>query len=144
MKRCYQAILWLYPAEYRSVFGPEMIATFEHANEDRRNRGFLTRIRFLASEFAGLLRGLVSERIAKWRARDAYMTERCTSRLESDLPTEIIEAQKRLQQLIRSMEFAIAHHDFPKARHCSDEERITRAQLRQLARKHQVLDPDAL
>jgi hypothetical protein len=144
MKRCYQAILRMYPAEYRAAFAPEMLSTFQQATEDRRHRGILIRFAFAASELAGLLRGLVSERITKWNEQDAYITERCASLPQSDLPAEVADVQHRLQQLIRSMEFAIAHHDFPKARQCSDEERITRAELRKLARKHNLLSSETL
>jgi hypothetical protein len=41
------------------------------------------------------------------------------------------------------MEFAIANHDFPKARLYSDEERIVRAQLHRVMREYKLNEPAA-
>ena len=135
MKRCYQSILRLYPTEYREAFAEEMFDTFEHGIQDCRNRGRLKLLSFEACELWGLVQGLLVERVAKWTAQDYYMVSSCGSWAESDLPSEIGAVQSRLKQLIRSMEFAIAHHDFPKARYYSDEERVTRALLERLERE---------
>ena len=133
MQRFYRAILGLYPAEYRSAFTTEMVEAFQEASASFRKRGLLEWIWFATREFAGLLKGAVAEHIAKWNTQDAYLTSRSASRPDSDeFPVEIVDIQRRLEHLIRSMEFAIAHHDFPKARFYSNEERIARALLQRL------------
>ena len=57
MRYAYEALLRLYPSGYRLVFAQEMTSVFEQAADDHQPRGFLTYIRFLASEFLGLLTG---------------------------------------------------------------------------------------
>jgi hypothetical protein len=49
--------------------------------------------------------------------------------------------QTCLERALASMEFAIVHHDFPKARFYSDQERVTRAQLRRLIREYNLERP---
>jgi hypothetical protein len=136
----YNTILRFYPAAYREAFAAEMIETHQQASAEARNRGPLACISFSARELTGLLTGLFSEWVAKWTASGPYITSRCSSRAASDGPPEIAEVQTRLDQLIRSMEFAIAHHDFPKARFYANEERITRARLQQLMNKSRFSD----
>jgi ATP-dependent Clp protease ATP-binding subunit ClpC len=51
-------------------------------------------------------------------------------------PQDVIELQTRIRSIVSRMEDAIANHDFPKARSCSDEERIERDKLRSLYQKH--------
>ena len=132
MRGLYRIILSFYPAEYRAAFASEMIEVFDQVAADTRKRGVLKFISFLVSEFGGLAKGLVSERAAKWAAGEAYVTSRCAPRQDSEFPTEIAEAQRRLEFVLRSMEFAIAHHDFPKARFYSNEEYAARALLQRL------------
>jgi hypothetical protein len=143
MRQAYRAILRLYPAEHRSMFAPEMMETFDEAAADWRKRGSAAYICFSACELTGLLSGLITEWISKWTARDSYITSRCLSKQESNQPTEIVEIEKRLQRLIGCMEFAIANHDFPKARLYSDEERIVRAQLHRVMREYKLNEPAA-
>lgn len=45
---------------------------------------------------------------------------------------EAIEAQRRVQMLVSRIEFAIAHHDFPKARLYCEEERVARLCMERL------------
>ena len=132
MQRAYRAILGLYPPEYRATFAPEMVEVFEQAKADAKKRGFVSFVLFAASELGGLLRGLVSERIRKSMAQEAYITSRSKCRQGTDASAEIKDVQRHLEHLIRAMEFAIAHHDFPKARFYSNEERNTRALLQRL------------
>jgi hypothetical protein len=134
MQRTYRAILSLYPAEYRAIFAPEMVKVFEQAKADAKKQGVLSFALFAACELGGLLRGLVSERIRKSIAQEAYITSRCECRQDTEAPAEIVDVQRHLEHLIRAMEFAIAHHDFPKARFYSNEERNTRALLQRLLR----------
>jgi hypothetical protein len=113
-----------------------MIEAFEEAHINIRKRGLAKLMLFAAREFTGLMKGLVLEHAAKWATQEAYITSRCASRRETGLPAEIVEVQVRLEHLLRSMEFAIAHHDFPKARFYSNEERITRVRLQRLVNEY--------
>jgi len=130
--KLYRAILKLYPAEYRAVFAPEMIDVFEQASAQSKRRGLPGRILFAVCECIGLLKGALLQQAAKWAAPDSYITARSAPRESTGSASEIVELQRRLEHLIRSMEFAIAHHDFPKARFYSDQERATRADLLKL------------
>jgi hypothetical protein len=132
VRRIYEAILRLYPAEYKAAFASEMISVFEQAAADHKKAGTLTFSWFSACELAGLLKGLLAQHLAKLAARDSYITERCALQQNTGLRDDIAEAQRHLEHLLSSMEFAIAHHDFPKARYYSDEERIARTRLEQL------------
>jgi hypothetical protein len=62
MKRAYSTLLRLYPRDYRAMFAREMQNAFETTAEDRRANG---RVVFIAVELIGLVRGAVSEWIAK-------------------------------------------------------------------------------
>jgi len=136
VRKIYGAILRLYPAEYRAAFASEMMDTFEQSMADHNKNGRLRFLWFAACELGGLLKGVVVEQLAKRMAQDSYITSRCSVQPNTGLPAEIVEAQVDLERLLRSMEFAIAHHDFPKARQYSHEERIARARLEQLMRQH--------
>ena len=127
MRKLYRAILSLYPMEYRSMFAQEMVEVFDHAAMAAEEQGLLSLLRFAACELAGLLNGLFSERVTRWRDRERYIASRCLSRPDTGFPSEIADVQNRLEHLLRSMEFAIAYHDFPGARYYSNEERGTRA-----------------
>src|SRR4051812_21071848 len=134
MQSVYRAILWLYPAEYRATFADEMIEAFEQAKADSRKRGMLHLLAFAICELAGLVKGLFTERAVKLAAPEAYISSRSAPRQNTDVPVEIHDVQRHLEHLIRSMEHAIAYHDFPKARLYSNEERTTRALLQRLQR----------
>ena len=138
MRKLYRAILSLYPTEYRSIFAQEMVEVFDHAAMAAEKQGLLSLLRFAACEFAGLLNGLFSERVTRWRDRERYITSRCLSRPDTGFPLEIADLQSRLEHLLRSMEFAIAHHDFPGARYYSNEERGTRAHLQRLISERKI------
>lgn len=127
MRQAYLTLLRFYPADHREIFAPEMLDTFDQAAADVRKRGFAASVWFTTRELLGLLRGLVKERIAKWTGRDRDLIHE-----PHDLPADATEAQARLRGLITRMEFAIANHDFPRARFYSDKERIMREQLRRL------------
>ncbi|HVW09412.1 MAG TPA: hypothetical protein VHC90_12560 [Bryobacteraceae bacterium] len=60
MRTAYAALLRLYPATWREVFGQEMTAVFEEVEADHRSRGFLDYCLFLIWELGGLLRGAFS------------------------------------------------------------------------------------
>ncbi len=65
MRRAYQAILLLYPAEHRATFAPEMMETFDEAAVEWRKRGSAAYFCFAARELTGLLTGLFREWISK-------------------------------------------------------------------------------
>jgi hypothetical protein len=57
MRTAYAALLRLYPAAWREVFGNEMTAVFDEAQADSRSRGRADYCLFLLAELGGLLRG---------------------------------------------------------------------------------------
>jgi len=65
MKRAYDILLRLYPADYRALFAAEMSTAFEEAAEESRNRGWDAFARFALAELAGLVIGAGTE----WGAR---------------------------------------------------------------------------
>jgi hypothetical protein len=132
MRGAYEFILCFYPAEYRASFGPEMLHVFDRAAGRPRKQGRMAALRFAGREFAGLLAGVPAQWIVKAAARSGYVTSQCAPQHESGMPLEIVETRKQIQQLIRRMEFAIAHHDFPNARRYSYEEGEAREHLNQL------------
>lgn len=138
----HNAVLRFYPAEFREAFAAEMIETHQQACLDARSRGPLAYTAFSARELTGLLRGLCCEWAAKWTARETYVTSNRSLPPTTDCPPEIAQLQTRLHYCIRSMESAIAHHDFPKARFYANEERIARAQLQRLLNEYSF--PDGL
>jgi hypothetical protein len=102
MRALYQAILRLYPAKYQALFAAEMTATFDQAAAHCCRRGRFALLSFAIRESGGLLRGLAGEWFAKWTARRSYLSQR--------------ESLTDVQRCIRSMEQAIANHDFVRAR----------------------------
>ena len=60
MRSAYSALLRLYPAPYREVFGGEMAAVFDEARAERRSHGLTDYMAFLVAELAGLLTGAFS------------------------------------------------------------------------------------
>lgn len=132
LRNFYSGMLCLYPAAYRQTFGKEMIEIYERAARESKRGGPLGAILFSAREMAGLAAGVVAEWKAKWAAPETYAAALEQTGRRSDLPPDVAEVQGQLDRLIRSMEFAIAHHDFPKARLYSDKERETRRRLNRL------------
>jgi hypothetical protein len=114
MKRIYLMLLGFYPAEYRALFEVEMLALFEEAAAERRGRAAY--FGFSVRELAGLVWGGGFEWIAKWGRPDRYL----------DLAPS---GEDRIGFFIRRMEYAIAHHQFAKARYYAEEERRERERL---------------
>lgn len=54
------------------------------------------------------------------------------------MPPEIVEAHRKIRSIVHEMESAIAHHEFEKARLCSDEERKQREALQELEKKFKM------
>ena len=80
--------------------------------------------------------GLVSTLEELSRSPHDDSTTEAFAREPRALPQNVIELQTRIRSIVSRMEDAIANHDFPKARSCSDEERIERDKLRSLYQKH--------
>jgi hypothetical protein len=116
MKRSYAALLRFYPAEYRALFEAEMLELFEEAAAERRGRGAF--FWFSVRELAGLVWGGGFEWIAKCGRPDRYLNF-------------VPSGADRVQFLIRRMEYAIAHHEFAKARYYAEEERREREKLQE-------------
>src|SRR5262249_61009870 len=66
LKRGYDILLRLYPADYRALFAAEMLTAFEEAAEERRERGWAIFARFALAELAGLVIGAGAEGGAKF------------------------------------------------------------------------------
>ena len=153
MARAYRALLRLFPQDYQTFFGSEMLATFEEASEERRARGRIPYARFVATELAGLALRAPREWLAKittsdsvrrravpdmrmmrpagvprelWFAQAGWNTE----------PSDITEAERRVDFCLRRMEHAIATHDFPGARYYSNEDLKARENLRRLRARY--------
>lgn len=134
MQQLFWAVMRLYPEEYRAVFGDEMLAVLASRAADLRNVFFLKSGFWVIAEIAGLARGAVAEHIARWADRKRYRAVLDEIRPD-DLAQDAAALRSRLNQVIHLMERAIAHHDFPKARFYSDEERKTRYLLSQVEGK---------
>jgi len=116
MRRAYAALLRFYPAEYRTLFESEMLALFEEAAAERRQRGRVAFFWFSVRELAGLTCGSGFEWIAKCGRPDRYLDF-------------VPSGEDRIRFFIRRMEYAIAHHQFAKARYYAEEERREREKL---------------
>lgn len=76
VEQAYRTLLQLYPSDYRTLFALEMQNAFERAAEERRLLGRPVFIRFLLSEFIGLLSGIGTEWIVKFTT-DSSARGRC-------------------------------------------------------------------
>ena len=65
MKRAYEALLRLYPYDYRALFAPEMSSAFEATANECRAQGGSIFVRFVLAELTGLVLGAWKEWIAK-------------------------------------------------------------------------------
>jgi hypothetical protein len=152
--RAYQAILGLYPADYRALFSEEMLRAFKVAARDRQAQGKRVFYGFVLAEWMGLMAGAVAEWTAKLTT-DAAVRGRTLPDLRmmrppsiarelwfagasAGAPDEVMAAQRRVDGLVGRMVDAIAHHDFRVARACSFEEREAREQLLRLREKHRI------
>ena len=159
IKHAYQALLRLYPADYKASFAAEMLNTFMKATEACRAQGRLRFVRFTLAELVGIIIGAANEWVSKWTT-DSSIRGRCLPDLQKMRPPgvpqklwfagasanleghvqqdEMVKTEKQLEILIGHMVHAIANHDFPKARIYSDQERAVREHLRHLQEMHNV------
>ncbi|MDQ2842438.1 MAG: hypothetical protein M3Y72_15605 [Acidobacteriota bacterium] len=143
IKRGYQTLLRLYPADYKALFAAEMLNTFVKADEACRARGRLRFMHFAFAELIGLLIGAAAEWVSKlltghWPGlrHNIQLVGGCASLSTGRIQDEVAETEKRIDDIIGNMVHAIANHDFPKARFCSDQERAAREHLRRLQEGH--------
>ncbi|HYL73199.1 MAG TPA: hypothetical protein VEU96_03285 [Bryobacteraceae bacterium] len=66
MKRCYQALVRLYPYDYQVSFTAEMVTVFEHSALECRAQGLLSYLRFCSGDLTGLVLAAPREWMAKW------------------------------------------------------------------------------
>lgn len=64
--------------------------------------------------------------------------------LQSVLPEDVVEVQKRIRFIVQRMQAAVANHEFVKARFYSDEERKERDNLKELREKYKLDNNPAL
>jgi hypothetical protein len=135
IKRVYQTLLQLYPADYKALFAAEMLNTFVKADEECRAKGRLRFMRFVFAEMMGLLAGAVTE-WALELSTGRSIRDRLSNPSVGGRQDDIAEAEKRIETMIGNMVHAIANHDFPKARFYSDQERAARDHLWRLQNGH--------
>jgi hypothetical protein len=159
IERAYQALLRLYPADYKVLFADDMLDTFGKAAEECRARGRLRFVRFAFAELASLVIGAVNEWIAKLTTDRSVRGRRLpdlrmmrppgvpgrlwfagarTGLSKGCMQDEVVEAEKRIDIIIDHMVHAIANHDFPKARFYWGQEHAAREHLRRLREMHNI------
>jgi hypothetical protein len=133
--RLLELLLRLYPKEHRELFGEEMAAVLRQAAEDRRAEGFWAYARFVIWEIAGLVAGAA----ALWAAQFAGQQRVLPSpEVPAAPPNEIRETEQLIQRSIDCMVYAIANHQFAKARFYSNVEREARARLQNLRDRYGI------
>ena len=89
-KRAYDALLRLYPTDFRTRFAAEMLSTFEEAATERCKQGVLRSVHFASIELLGLLVGAAAE----WRAKlstDSSVRGRCLPDLRMMRPPGVTQ-----------------------------------------------------
>lgn len=142
MKRIYAAFLRLYPREYRDLFGPEVLAVFAQAADDRRRCGQGAFLRFLMIELSGAVASAARCWIHRLSLRERSSPEIAGNR--THLFSSVEEAQNLIELNIKRMTHAIANHDFVGARQYSFEERKAREELHRLRDLYGLGDDDQL
>ncbi len=153
MKRAYQTLLRLYPADYKASFAAEMLNTFVKRAEECRAQRPRRLLQFGLVELMSVTIGAVIEWTSKLTTdrsvrgrylpdlrmmRPAGVPQRswfagaCASVSSDCTHDELCETEKRIEILIGQTVHAIANHDFPKARFYSEQERTVREHLRRL------------
>jgi len=104
LRRVFQLLLCLYPTEYRRLFAAEMLAVLEERAGERRGN------RWALAEIAALLAGAGAEWASRLRDGDDYLSN------DSEAADDAVETRKLIQLTVNCMDYAIAHHDFVRAR----------------------------
>lgn len=129
LTRIYRSLLALYPKDQREQFGAEMEAVFRHSAGEHRSQGAAVYAWFAMREFAGLVAGAATARLASL-ARRAPAGYAITEPVA--LPNDPREVERIVRVSIDRMVHAIAHHQFVEARFYSLAERKARARLDEL------------
>jgi hypothetical protein len=136
INQIFRILLGLYPAQHQVLFNAEMTTVFEAALAERRRQSGAAWVRFVISEFAGLIAGAISAWTARlFRTAGPVVATAGASVSPIGLPNDVVEAQQRVDALVSGMVDAIAHHQFEKARLYSGQERDARKQLREIRRR---------
>ena len=141
MRRIYEVLLGLYPAEVRTSFAPEMSDVFAQVAEDRRREGWFPFAAFVVGELVALLIGAAgAHRTARHPVLDLRMMRPpgISREVYGTALDELIAAQRLVDLNLGRMQQALARHDFVKARFYSDEDRKARMNLRVLRRRYGV------
>lgn len=141
MRRIYERLLGLYPAEVRTSFAPEMSDVFAQVAEDRRREGWIPFAAFVLGELIGLLTGAAAaHRTVRKPVLDLRMMRPpgVSQEVYGTALDELIAAQRLVDYNLGRMQQAIARHDFVKARFYSDEDRKARLNLGLVRRKYGV------
>ena len=125
LKRAYDILLRLYPADYRALFAAEMLTAFEEAADERRERGRAVFARFVLAELAGLVIGAGAEWSAKF-TQDAFQSN-------------ISASAKARWLLLRMRPLGVSRDSFYKIIDLVDESG-TRANLYQSAPPDEVIE----
>jgi hypothetical protein len=134
MTRAYGLLLRLYPRVHRDIFSVEMCHVFAEQAREQRRRGWPTFLSFLLSELGGVLRGSAVQWVDTLIESGGKMDS--AYQVRSNLPQEVVAAQLRIRHTVRSMEYAIAHHQFAEARRLSRQDLDEREFLHNLWAKH--------
>lgn len=135
----YWILLRLYPAEHRAMFAGEMLGVFEEAAAERRQRGWLVFAAFVLGELGGLVKGAAAQWLSNLSTRRLRREDKSSvSARQSGLPDEVFEAQMQVDLAVKRIVYAIAHHQFEKARIYSGEERRLREDLGVVRARHRI------
>lgn len=121
MRRAYTLMLRLYPADFQAMFGVEMRESLELSGKG------------VTKECFALLIGAVREHAAKCFHSKDYLRNTVDFETSLKSKTTTREMEGLIRRVIGEMEFAIAHHDFPQARVCCEQEERARKRLKQLS-----------
>ena len=124
LRRAYFMGLVLYPADFRTQFGAEMVTVFEQAAEQRRDRGVTCVLLFFVKEMLGLLAGAARERV--------FHDEAVPTHDDLPFPSDVAGAEKYLEIVSRRLTHAIKNHEFSNARYYKEQDRKARALLAHL------------
>ncbi len=127
MRRIFGWFLNLYPREHNEIFGDEMLAVLDATAAKLRGVAFA---RFVIAEIAGLLFGAGAEWAQRFSGAGGYVRQQTAA--GSISPDPVVQARLRIAVNLRRMEYAIAHHDFARARRYADEDLRERELLRRL------------
>ena len=138
LARAYETLLRLYPQHHQTLFGQEMLAVFKEAAAEHRKCGWFAFTTFALREMTGLFIGSTVERLSSLLNSDHYVAHERSPQHGNSPPYELLEAQERVAFVLRRMEYAIAHHQFEKARFYSNEEFKVREKLRLLKEQYEI------